>query len=99
MNHHGELPVMVVIRAGKKTRINVTDYDELTDTIPGAVDPPTAEVPESSAPTESSASIIPENWQQLSWPQLRRLAARISETPINGRDDAVNAITRYLESE
>ena len=93
MNHHGELPVMVVIRAGKKTRINVTDYDELTDTIPGAVDPPTVEVP------ESSVSIIPENWQQLSWPQLRRLAARVSETPINGRDDAVNAITRYLESE
>jgi len=86
MNHHGILPVMTVIRNGKTVRINVTDYDESTDTIPGA------------DPVESSESVnIPVDWHKLSWPQLRSLASKVNPTPINGRNDAIAAINRYLQ--
>lgn len=85
MNHHGTIPVMTVIRNGKTKRINVTDYNGETDTIPGV-------------PVESSTVMIPDDWESLSWQQLRSLAARVSPTPIHGRAEAVAAIREHLES-
>jgi hypothetical protein len=51
------------------------------------------------ATTEDSKIVIPENWQELEWPQLRSLAASVSETPINSKDAAHDAITAYLGDE
>jgi hypothetical protein len=49
------------------------------------------------APEPERAAIdIPEDWQSLSWPQLRRLAASFSPDPIINKGLAVAAITAEL---
>lgn len=45
------------------------------------------------------AIVIPENWKDLDWQQLRSLAASVSDTPINSKDSAIDAITAYLGDE
>lgn len=47
--------------------------------------------PVPAAPDYSAVPIPPE-WQGLPWPHLRSLAAKVSATPINNKDDALRAI-------
>ncbi|MBM2293756.1 hypothetical protein JQX09_17645 [Sulfitobacter pseudonitzschiae] len=39
---------------------------------------------------------IPEAWADLPWPELRALAAKVSEEPIKDKDGAIDAITAEL---
>lgn len=39
---------------------------------------------------------IPEDWADLPWPELKSLAAKISETPITDKDSALDAINGEL---
>lgn len=91
---HGTLPTMVIVRHGKSLRINVTDYNPETDSMPDMVSVDSVSEDELQRPERVH---IPEGWEALAWPQLRSLAARVSPTPIQGRADAVAAIQRVLE--
>lgn len=41
---------------------------------------------------------IPANWAEMSWPQMRSLAAKLNRGVIGTKDDAVKAITDELEA-
>lgn len=41
---------------------------------------------------------IPEGWADLPWPELRSLAAAVSDTPINSKDEAIAAIQAETEA-
>lgn len=60
---------------------------------------PVAPVVNDPATTDDTKVVIPENWKELEWNALRSLAASVSETPINSKDAAFDAITAYLGDE
>jgi hypothetical protein len=39
---------------------------------------------------------IPENWKDLPWPQLRRLAQSLSQAPVKSRADCIKMIGQHL---
>lgn len=41
---------------------------------------------------EADAVEIPEDWEELSWPELRKLASQVSAEPIKNKDQATKAI-------
>lgn len=43
------------------------------------------------------AVVIPEDYESLSWPELRSLAAKVSSAPIGTKDDALSAIAVEIE--
>ena len=59
---------------------------------------------ESDASVESEPSpeddaenvIIPDTWRDLSWPELRSLASRLTTNPVTNKTDAVSAIEAEL---
>lgn len=52
--------------------------------------------PDTDAIGAMSFIAIPENWQALSWPELKSLASKLSDTPIKSKADAVAAIESAL---
>jgi hypothetical protein len=87
-------------RAYEALKVPVEQID-----LSGAVAEPSAPADAIAAPPsltpvapepERAAIDIPEDWQSLSWPQLRRLAASFSPDPIINKGLAVAAITAEL---
>jgi hypothetical protein len=64
--------------------------------------PPAGLVHRLSAPAipRDAAAGIPDDWRNLSWPQLRSLAARLraDDGPIRTKEDAVAAIELHIEA-
>lgn len=57
------------------------------------------EAVEDSAPArdpDADGVEIPENWQDLPWPELRSLASKLTDSPITTKADAVAAIEAEL---
>lgn len=59
--------------------------------------PETAYLPTAEPRAEQEAVEIPENWRDLSWPQRKSLASRVSDMAIINGDDANAAIELELE--
>lgn len=49
------------------------------------------------APADRKDITIPDNWEEMAWPQLRKLAAEITGHPIAKRDEAILAIRQEVE--
>ena len=44
-------------------------------------------------------TVIPEDWRELEWPELRSLASDVSDAPIKTKDDAIAAIEAHLATD
>lgn len=67
---------------------------KITDTPPPAKEEPATPRP---APAQDGPVTIPENWRELSWPQRKSLASRLTDTPIVNGNDANAAIELEIE--
>lgn len=60
--------------------------------------------PETTGPVDDDEDedtdeiVIPENWRELGWNELRSLAASVSDSPIGSKDAAHDAIEAYLDA-
>lgn len=52
---------------------------------------------EEEAIAARNAVVIPEDWEDLSWPDLRSLASSFSDDPIKNKNEALDAIAAELE--
>lgn len=56
-----------------------------------------ADASEESPPEDNSADVeIPEDWSDLSWPELRSLASKITTDPVTNKANAIEAIEAEL---
>lgn len=47
---------------------------------------------------ERAAVVIPDDWQDLSWPALKSLASKLSDDPVRDKEDAVKAVEAAVEA-
>ena len=70
---------------------------ERLDVAPAAKPSPAAAMPLPTVPeAERAAVAIPEDWRDLSWPQIRSLAAQFASEPVLNKADAVAAVEAEL---
>ena len=65
---------------------------------PDQTQPPLAphSLPTAEPRAQQLAVVIPADWQDLSWPALKRLAASVCDTPITSRKEAILAVEAEL---
>lgn len=67
------------------------------ETFPAApVAPASAYLPTSEKPQDQAAVVLPADWEQMPWADLRRLAASVSDYPIINKEQAFAAIRNEI---
>jgi hypothetical protein len=70
---------------------------ERLDAAPAVEPPPAAVMPLPTLPVEARAEVeIPQDWRDLSWPQVRSLAAQFASEPVLNKAQAVDAVEAEL---